>query len=62
MLWVGVHIAYLICFSNRIKVLVDWGWSYCTSPGAGAILVRPLDEPVLTLLPEGVDGRIAAHR
>jgi NADH dehydrogenase len=41
LLWVGVHIAYLICFSNRIKVLVDWGWGYLTSRGAGAILVRP---------------------
>jgi len=62
MLWVGVHIAYLICFSNRIKVLVDWGWGYFTSRGAGAILVRPLDEAVLTLPPEGADGRITAHR
>ena len=41
LLWVGVHIAYLICFSNRIKVLLDWGWNYVTSHGAGAILVRP---------------------
>jgi len=43
LLWVGVHIAYLICFSNRIKVLVDWGWNYFTSRGAGAILVHPPD-------------------
>ncbi len=47
LLWVGVHIAYLICFSNRIKVLVDWGWSYFTSRGAGAILVRLRDEQVV---------------
>jgi NADH:ubiquinone reductase (H+-translocating) len=47
LLWVGVHIAYLISFSNRIKVLVDWGWSYVTSRGAGAILVHPSDEPQL---------------
>lgn len=48
LLWVGVHIAYLICFSNRIKVLVDWGWNYFTSRGAGAILVRSPDEQALT--------------
>jgi len=52
LLWVGVHIAYLICFSNRIKVLVDWGWSYFTSRGAGAILVRPPGEQALVLTPE----------
>jgi NADH dehydrogenase len=62
LLWVGVHIAYLICFSNRIKVLLDWGWSYFTSRGAGAILVRSPDERVPTLPPEGTDGRINAHR
>ena len=61
LLWVGVHIAYLICFSNRIKVLVDWGWNYFTSRGAGAILVRPPDEQSLALPPHGADPRITAH-
>lgn len=42
LLWVGMHIAYPMCVSSRIKVLVDWGWSYLTSRGAVAILVRPL--------------------
>ena len=61
LLWVSVHIAYLICFSNRIKVLLDWGWNYFTSRGAGAILVRVPDEPqVATLLPERVETRIDA--
>lgn len=41
LLWLGVHIVYLIGFRNRLKVLVDWGWSYFTSRGAGAILVHP---------------------
>jgi len=66
LLWGGVHIAYLICFSNRIKVLVDWGWSYFTSRGAGAILVRPPDAPQsLTSPPEGAstptDASVATH-
>ncbi|MGB9282326.1 MAG: NAD(P)/FAD-dependent oxidoreductase [Pseudonocardiaceae bacterium] len=43
LLWLGVHIVYLIGFRNRIKVLLDWGWSYFTSHGAGAILVHPPD-------------------
>jgi hypothetical protein len=57
LLWVGVHIAYLICFSNRIKVLVDWGWSYRTSRGAGAILVRLPGEQVLALAPERAEAQ-----
>lgn len=45
LLWGGVHIVYLIGFRNRIKVLVDWAWSYFTSRGAEAILVRPAEVP-----------------
>jgi NADH dehydrogenase len=61
LLWVGVHIAYLICFSNRIKVLVDWGWSYLTSRGAGAILVGSTDKPsALAVVPDGARARAGA--
>jgi len=28
--WLGVHIAYLIGFRNRVAVLLDWAWSYAT--------------------------------
>lgn len=38
-LWLGVHIVYLVGFRNRLKVLVDWGWSYFTSRGTSAILL-----------------------
>ena len=31
---------------------MDWGWSYFTSRGAGAILVRPPGEQALVLTPE----------
>lgn len=41
LLWVGVHIVYLISFRNRFQVLIDWAWSYFTSHGAGAILLEP---------------------
>jgi NADH dehydrogenase len=45
LLWLGVHIIYLISIRNRLQVLIDWAWSYCTSRGAGAILLEPPDEP-----------------
>jgi NADH:quinone reductase (non-electrogenic) len=28
--WLGVHIAYLIGFRNRVAVLLEWAWSYAT--------------------------------
>ena len=29
-LWVGIHIFYLIGFRNRLLVLMEWGWAYLT--------------------------------
>jgi NADH dehydrogenase len=28
--WLGIHIAYLIGFRNRVAVLLEWAWSYAT--------------------------------
>ncbi len=55
LLWLGVHIVYLIGFRNRIKVLVDWGWSYFTSRGAEAILVH-MPEESLRQVGQSPDG------
>jgi NADH dehydrogenase len=30
LVWLGVHIFYLIDFKNRLSVLLDWAWSYFT--------------------------------
>jgi NADH dehydrogenase len=30
LLWIFVHIAFLIGFRNRLVVLIDWAWSYMT--------------------------------
>ena len=30
LLWVGIHIFYLIGFRNRVLVLMEWGWAYIT--------------------------------
>jgi NADH:ubiquinone reductase (H+-translocating) len=29
-IWLGVHVAYLIGYRNRLAVLLDWSWSYLT--------------------------------
>lgn len=55
LLWLGVHIVYLIGFRNRLKVLVDWGWTYLTSRGGGAILVADIMPASPEGEPVGVD-------
>ena len=47
LLWLGIHIAYLIGFANRIVVLVRWAWSFLTH-GRGTRLItgRPLLPPI----------------
>jgi NADH dehydrogenase len=40
LLWLVVHVMYLVGFRNKLKVLVDWGWSYFTARGSNAVYVR----------------------
>jgi NADH dehydrogenase len=50
LLWLGIHIFYLIGFSNRIVVLIRWAWTFLTH-GRGARLITgtellpPIEEP-----------------
>jgi NADH:quinone reductase (non-electrogenic) len=49
-LWLGIHIAYLIGFANRLVVITRWGWSFFTH-GRGSRLITghpllpPIEEP-----------------
>ena len=49
-LWLLIHIAYLIGFANRIVVITRWGWSFFTH-GRGSRLITgepllpPIEEP-----------------
>jgi NADH dehydrogenase len=50
LLWLGIHIAYLIGFTNRLVVLTRWAWSFFTH-GRGSRLITsgqllpPIEEP-----------------
>jgi NADH dehydrogenase len=52
LLWLGIHIFYLIGFANRIVVIVRWAWSFATH-GRGARLITgtpllpPIAEPAM---------------
>ncbi len=50
LLWLGIHIFYLIGFANRIVVVVRWGWSFFTKGRStrlitGTPLIPPIEEP-----------------
>ena len=49
-LWLGIHIFFLIGFSNRIVVLVRWAWTFLTHGRGvrlitGKVLLPPIEEP-----------------
>jgi NADH:ubiquinone reductase (H+-translocating) len=49
-LWLGIHILYLIGFSNRLVVLTRWAWSFLTHGRStrlitGTTLLPPIEEP-----------------
>ncbi|HEV8490002.1 MAG TPA: NAD(P)/FAD-dependent oxidoreductase [Candidatus Limnocylindrales bacterium] len=50
LLWLGIHITYLIGFANRIVVTVRWAWSFFTHGRSsrlitGQPLLPPIEEP-----------------
>jgi NADH dehydrogenase len=60
-LWLGIHLVYLIGFANRVVVLTRWGWSFLTH-GRGSRLIT--GQPLLPELEEPVEeagDHLAAH-
>jgi NADH dehydrogenase len=49
LLWLGIHIVYLIGFANRIVVIVRWAWSFVTG-GRGSRLIT--GQPLLPEIEE----------
>jgi NADH dehydrogenase len=44
LLWLGVHLFYLIGFQNRLLVLLRWGFSFATR-GRGARIITETTVP-----------------
>ena len=40
LMWLGLHLLYLIGFRNRIAVLVNWSWNYLTYDRSARTLVE----------------------
>jgi NADH dehydrogenase len=51
LLWGGIHIAFLIGFRNRLKVLASWFWSWLLNARDARLITGPADLAIQTPLP-----------
>jgi NADH dehydrogenase len=51
LLWLFVHILFLIGFRNRLIVMVQWAWSYITFDRGARLITEPLKEPLVGVDP-----------
>jgi NADH:ubiquinone reductase (H+-translocating) len=47
LLWLFIHIFFLIGFRNRLIVMVQWAWSYISFDRGARLITEPLKEPLL---------------
>ena len=46
-LWLFVHILFLIGFRNRLVVMIQWAWSYVTFDRGARLITETLKEPLV---------------
>ncbi|HEX9068999.1 MAG TPA: hypothetical protein VF807_09530, partial [Ktedonobacterales bacterium] len=46
LIWVGVHIFYLISFRNRLVVMMQWAWAYLTAQHGARLILGDQPETV----------------
>jgi NADH:quinone reductase (non-electrogenic) len=46
LLWLLVHVSWLIGFDNRLLVLTRWAWSYFTFSRGARLITGPIETPV----------------
>lgn len=42
--WLGVHLIFLIGFRNKLAVLLQWAYAYCTYKRGARIITRSLGQ------------------
>jgi len=47
LLWLFVHILFLIGFRNRLIVMIHWAWSYATFDRGAWLITEPLTQPLV---------------
>jgi NADH dehydrogenase len=48
LLWLFIHIFFLIGFRNRLIVMVQWAWSYITFDRGARLITEPLTQPLVS--------------
>jgi NADH dehydrogenase len=59
LVWIFVHIFFLIGFRNRVLVLLQWGWSYFTYSRGARLITGEIQPPRTTLEPAEWPARTA---
>jgi NADH dehydrogenase len=59
MVWIFVHVFFLIGFRNRVLVLLQWAWSYFTYSRGARLITGEVPTPRATLEPAGWPARTA---
>ena len=55
LLWLFIHIYYLIGFENKLLVMVQWGWNYFTRTRGAQLITGKAPSPLVELQ-TGADG------
>lgn len=58
LIWIFVHIFFLIGFRNRILVLLQWAWSYATYSRGARLITDEIQAPGATLRPAGAPAAL----
>ncbi|MCM1452856.1 MAG: NAD(P)/FAD-dependent oxidoreductase [Clostridium sp.] len=52
--WMVVHLMSLLGMRNKIVVLINWIWNYCTYSSSMRVILRPSDKPLLSKVKDAV--------
>jgi len=47
--WMFIHVFYLIEFDNQLIVMIQWAWSYFTRSKGARLITTPGDHPIIQL-------------
>jgi NADH dehydrogenase len=54
LIWIFVHVFFLIGFRNRVLVLLQWAWSYVTYSRGARLITEEVQAPGTPLEPAGL--------
>jgi NADH dehydrogenase len=54
LIWIFVHVFFLIGFRNRVLVLLQWAWSYVTYSRGARLITQEVQVPGSSLRPVGI--------